>query len=128
MTDGRLRVGTDLVEIAAVQASIDQFGIRYLQRVFTDAELATCRDGDGWSAPRLAARFAAKEATVKVLRPLDGMSYDRVEVVLDTEGAPDLRLHGSARKRADEIGLRDSSLSLSHDGGYALAVVAAVVN
>ncbi len=128
MTDGRLRVGTDLVEVAAVVESIEQFGVRYLERVFTDGELATCRDGSGWSAARLAARFAAKEATVKVLRPVEGMSYDRIEVVLDDDGAPDLRFHGSALRRADEIGFRDSSLSLSHDGGYALAILAAVVN
>ena len=122
----RLRVGTDLVHVTEVSESIETFGDRYLGRVFTPAELATCRSTDGWSAGRLAARFAAKEAATKILRPQSGLSYHAMEVVLDEFGAPALMLHDTAKRRADDLGLRETSLSMSHDGEYALAVIAAV--
>jgi len=122
-----LRVGTDLVHVIEVQAAIDRFGDRYLSRVYTPQELATCRRGEGWAAERLAARFAAKEAMIKVLRPSEGISHLSIETTLDADGAPMLRLEGSAQRRAIDIGLSESSLSASHDGDYAVAVVAAMV-
>ena len=123
----QLRLGTDLVHVPDVQSSVDRFGQRYLQRLYTERELATCAMNNGWSAPRLAARFAAKEAAMKVLRPVDGMSYRDIEVVTDATGAPDIAFTGSARLRADAVGLCGHTLSLSHDGAFAMAVFAAYV-
>jgi holo-[acyl-carrier protein] synthase len=125
---GGLRVGTDLVHVPDVEQSISRFGDRYLQRVYTPDELATCRSGDGWSVPRLAARFAAKEAAIKVLRPTGGVSYRSVELRLDDDGAPTLAFTGAADARARELGLRDLSVSVSHDGAYAIAVLAATLD
>jgi holo-[acyl-carrier protein] synthase len=122
----RIRVGTDLVHVTEIGASIESFGDRYLNRIFTPAELLTCRATNGWSVERLAARFAAKEAATKVLRPEDGLSYHSIEVVLDDAGAPKLVLHDSAKLRAEALGLQDTSLSISHDGDYAVAILAAV--
>jgi len=125
---GALRVGTDLVHVPDVAASIDRFGARYLHRVYTDAELDTCRSGaGGWSPERLAARFAAKEAVLKVLRPADGVSVRDIEVGADGSGAPSVRLAGAALAQANAIGLADGTVSLSHDGQYAMAVYAAVL-
>jgi len=117
----------DLVHVPDVQSSLDTFGQRYLRRVYTDRELATCAVNGGWSAARLAARFAAKEAAVKVLRPVDGLSYRHIEVVNDSTGAPELSFTGSAQLRADAVGLQGHTLSLSHDGAYAVAVFAGLV-
>lgn len=71
-----LRVGVDVVSVADVAASVRRFGDRYVHRIFTPHEIAACRTacvpagGDPtYSAESLAARFAAKEAVVKVLRP-----------------------------------------------------------
>jgi holo-[acyl-carrier protein] synthase len=122
----RLRVGTDLVHVSEISNSIEAFGERYLARVFTPAELLTCRSTNGYSVERLAARFAAKEAATKVLRPDEGLSYHNIEIVLDDAGAPKLVLHEAARRRAEALGLQDTSLSVSHDGDYAVAIVAAV--
>ena len=123
----QLRIGTDLVHVPDVESSVDRFGQRYLQRLYTEQELATCSSNDGWSAPRLAARFAAKEAAMKVLRPVDGMSYRDIEVVTDAGGSPEIEFAGLARLRAVVVGLRAHTLSLSHDGAYAMAVFAAYV-
>ncbi|MGB8861961.1 MAG: holo-ACP synthase, partial [Ilumatobacteraceae bacterium] len=119
---GRLRVGTDLVYVPEVQSSIEHFGDRYTRRVYTTRELATCASSAGLSAPRLAARFAAKEAVIKVLRPTGGMSYRDIEVVLDVDGAPAIAFSGAARDRAHALGLDGGSVSISHDGDYAMAV------
>ncbi len=114
--------------VPQVVASIDRFGARYLHRVYTDAELAACRTlPDGWSPERLAARFAAKEAALKVLRPVDGTSLRDIEISHDSFGAPEVHFSGSALARANEIGLVDGTVSVSHDGNYAMAVYAAVV-
>src|SRR5262249_62082841 len=64
-----VRVGTDVEAIAEVADAIDRWGKRYTRRLFTDAERAECGD----SAPRLTARFAAKEAAIKLLAPDDGV-------------------------------------------------------
>ena len=125
-TMGRLRVGTNLVRVADIGQSIETFGDRYLTRVYTPDELSTCRAGEGWTVERLASRFAAKEAVTKVLRPLDGLSYQSIEVTLDDHGAPTLLLHGAARQRAEALGLQETSVSMSHEGEYAVAIVAAV--
>ncbi len=125
---GRLRIGTDLVRVADIGHSIEEFGDRYLTRIYTDDELSTCRAAEGgWTVERLASRFAAKEAATKVLRPLDGLSYRSIEVTLDEFGAPELVLHGAARQRAEALGLQDTSVSMSHEGEYAVAIVAAVI-
>ena len=125
-----LRVGTDLVDVGQVIDSIERFGDRYLRRVYTDREVSTCIDpASGRPAPsRLAARFAAKEAMTKVLRPTLGAPYTDIEVVLGAAGEPNISLTGHMAERATEIGLVDYSLSLTHDGGYAMAFVVAMID
>ncbi len=109
----------------AVAQSIASFGDRYLQRIFTAGELAdsTTEQGEP-STLKLAARFAAKEATLKVLRP-DHRWYDwrSIEVRKAGSGWAELHLHGEAALQAEAQGLRSFSLSLSHECEYAIAVV-----
>lgn len=123
----QVRVGNDLCRVADVAGSIDRFGDRYLTRVYTPAELATCTHDGAASAERLAARFAAKECVVKVLRPTGGVSFHDIEICHDTAGAPVVVLHGEMERRAHELGVVDASLSISHDHGLASAVLVAVV-
>ena len=116
-----LRVGIDLVKAAAVQAALDEHGERYLRRVYTDAELAEAA-GDPL---RLAARFAAKEAAMKVLRPHadDAVPWPAIEVVRGEDGVPGLLLHGRAAELAAGAGLTAFAVSLTHEDEYAAAVV-----
>jgi holo-[acyl-carrier protein] synthase len=112
-----LRVGIDLVSASRIAESIARFGERFLQRVFTERELAYAR-----GAPeRLAARFAAKEAAKKAL-DLDGVSWRDLEVVRAASGAPELVLHGAARAAA---GACELAMSMSHEGDHATAIVIA---
>ncbi|WPB56643.1 holo-ACP synthase [Xylophilus sp. GOD-11R] len=124
----QVRVGTDLVEIASIAESCDRFGRRYLERIFTDAEIAYCEAGGTEMAQRLAARFAAKEACMKVLRPPDGgIPWRSIEVVKMPGGWCELHLHDAARRLAEAGGLTHFSVCLSHERSAAVAVVAATV-
>ena len=122
-----LRVGTDLVAIQDIATSIANFGDRYIKRIFTDAEIAYCQSGAADEAPaRFAARFAAKEATVKALRPSYHWSaWREIEVHRDPVGWCDLVLSGTAAELARETGLTRFAVSLAHDSQYATAVVVA---
>jgi holo-[acyl-carrier protein] synthase len=123
---GRVRVGTDLTRIADVQASIEQFGGRYLERLFTDHERACCPGPPALAAPGLAARFAAKEATLQVLRPVgDPPGWREIEVRRVDGGATDLHLSGRAAELAAGAGITDLALSLTHEADLAMAVVVA---
>lgn len=122
--DQRLLVGFDLVSLAAVQDSVKQFGERFTQRLFTDAELSYASEGVNLWPERLAARFAAKEATIKALNLSDaGISWRDIEVIKRPEGDCALLLHGPVAAMAEARGVRQLALSLSHDGGYAGAFV-----
>jgi holo-[acyl-carrier protein] synthase len=121
-----IRVGTDLTSVTDVADSIERFGDRYLRRLFTPHELACCDGEPGVVAARLAARFAAKEAVVKVLRPTDARPEWRdIEVRRAPSGACDLHLTGTAARLAEEAGITGLAVSLTHEHDLAAAVVVA---
>lgn len=123
----RVRVGTDLVSVDEVVAAVERFGDRYLSRIFTEHEIACCHGDQVTTASRLASRFAAKEAAVKVLRPRShNPDWRSIEVRRQPQGWCELHLHGIAAQFAREAGIRDLALSLSHDNSWAIAVVVAL--
>jgi holo-[acyl-carrier protein] synthase len=110
-------VGIDLLEIDRLERALDRHP-RLAERLFTPAE----RDyaaGTARPAQHLAARFCAKEAVAKALG-LRGWAFADVEVIA-TDGAPELRLNGAARARADELGA-SVAISLTHTDATAGAV------
>ena len=115
-------LGVDLVSIPRMRSTIERWEGRFVDRVFTDDEIAYCRARRD-PAPHFAARFAAKEAGFKALGTglQLGVRWRELEVRREREEAPTLVLSGRAR----EIGLaRGGSrmlLSLTHEGEYALA-------
>ena len=120
----RVLVGLDLVQISRIASSVDHFGSRFLNRIFTEGELRYCMAESGPSASRLAARFAAKEAVRKVLCLGDeAIGWRSIEVVRASSGWCDLVLHGNARALARKAGCSGFSLSMTHESDYASAVV-----
>jgi holo-[acyl-carrier protein] synthase len=125
-----VRVGIDLTSVDEVAASIARFGDRYVERMFTPHEQAFCRVGDGSEATRpyrvesLAARFAAKEAVLKVLRPPGPRPPWRdIEVFRTDGGWCEVHLSGSAADLAAVAGINRWSVSLTHHEALAAAVV-----
>lgn len=117
-------VGLDLVLVSAITSSIEHFGARFLKRIFTPNELSYCLLDPGASAMRLAARFAAKEAALKVLRFGDeAVSWQSIEVARSPGGAPAIVLHDEARARAMNRRFIGFSVSITHEAEYASAVV-----
>lgn len=121
-----IRVGIDLVSVDSVQESVRTHATRYLERVYTESELQDCRTEAGLDAERLAARFAAKEAALKVLRPSDeGVAWRAIGVRRDPAGWVDLELSGRAAALAEDAGVAELAVSLTHEGPFASAVVVA---
>jgi holo-[acyl-carrier protein] synthase len=119
----KVSTGTDLVEIDRFQAAVQRHGERFLNRVFTEQELAEA----GRNLASLAARFAAKEAVSKALGTGIGpISWREIEVLRGEARQPLLHLHGEASRRAASLGLSTWSLSLSHTQAMAVAMVVAV--
>jgi len=111
------RIGCDIADAANISDSVNTFGERYLARVYTDAERVQCAE----APERLAARFAGKEAVLKVLRAPAGISFRDVEIIDDDDGAPQVTLHRQAREAARAQRLGPIALSMSHERGLAFA-------
>ena len=120
-----LRTGVDLIEIERVRRAVERHGERFLERVFTPAELAQARG----RAESLAGKFAAKEAAAKMLGTgiwRHGIGWTDIEVAKDMQsGEPTLLLHHAAAARAVLLALAGWSLSISHDCTHAIAFVVA---
>jgi holo-[acyl-carrier protein] synthase len=122
----RIRIGCDVHPISEIAESIELFGERYLGRVFTPAERA--QTAGPMALERLAGRFAAKEAVLKVLRVpgTSAVPWQSIEVRTGRNGVPFVVLTGTAREIAERQGISRIDISLSHDGGVAMAVAAAI--
>ena len=115
-----LTTGVDIIEISRIRDVLNAYQSRFLKRIFTDAEIAYCRG----RAPNLAGRFAAKEATMKALGTgVRGVSWKDIEIYRKESGAHYVLLYGRAAERADILGLKDVSVSISHSRDYAVAFV-----
>ena len=116
-------LGFDATDIPRVAETYARYGERFLRRVFTDGEIAYCtRRRD--PVPHLAGRFAAKEAAMKALGTghSRGILWKDVEVVR-SGGPPQLRLHGAAARRAQQMNVHKSLLTITHSETLAMAQV-----
>jgi holo-[acyl-carrier protein] synthase len=126
-TGTAVRVGADVVVIHQVAESVDRFGARYLERVYTQHELSSCSGSFAARTASLAARFAAKEAAIKVLRPTGYQpDWRSLEVRRQPGGWCSMALHGHAAALAEQAGISELAVSLTHEGDMAAAVVVAL--
>ncbi|MFC6705731.1 holo-ACP synthase [Flexivirga alba] len=125
-----VRVGTETRDVSSVEASIRRHGRTFLDRTFTAQEIHTCGGYDTEPhllAARLAGRFCAKEAALKMLRPTAIMpEWLDMEVVGVPGGWLRLNLTGIALQIAEERGIGDVQVSISQDGSVAVATVIGV--
>lgn len=120
-----------IVGVGVDVCPVDRFGDalsrtpKLRDRLFTPAELLTAA-GRQRPIGSLAARFAAKEALAKALGAPGNLQWHDAEVSTIDFGAPKLTVRGTVQARADELGVTSWQISLSHDGGLAVAMVIAI--
>ena len=115
-----LITGIDIIEIARIARVLDRYGERFLGRIYTEGEVVYCRG----RPPQLASRFAAKEAMMKALGTgVKGVRWRDIEIVRRKGRAPMVMLHGTAKNKADQLGISELALSLSHSKEFAVASV-----
>lgn len=117
-------LGIDLAEVPRIAAMVKRWGDRFTRRVFTDGEREYALSR-GNAASHLAARFAAKEATLKALGVPPGLSWHEIEVVGGGNEPPLLVLRGQALAAANRLGTVRMHLTLTHTADVAAAMVVA---
>jgi len=117
-------LGLDIAEIDRIEAAITRHGASMLERLFTPGEVAYCEKHRN-KFERYAGRFAAKEAAMKALGTgwSRGVRWRDIEVIREPSGKPTLLLAGGARQVADQLGVKNISLTITHSGNLALAEV-----
>src|SRR5580692_5886722 len=116
--------GIDIAEVPRIEASIARFGVRFLHRIFTEDEIRYC-ESKANRIERYAARFAAKEASMKALGTgwNHGVRWRDIEVCRQPGGRPTIAFHGKAAEFAARLGAVHVALSLSHTVEQAIAQV-----
>jgi holo-[acyl-carrier protein] synthase len=118
-----LATGVDIIEIERVQRSLDRFGDRLCNRIFTPQEQDYCAG----KVNSLAGRYAVKEAVSKALGTgIGNFTWTDIEIVSNTQGKPELILHNNARTMAENQGLNQWSISISHTDTHAIGFAIAL--
>jgi holo-[acyl-carrier protein] synthase len=116
---GTTEVGIDIIQVTRIKGTLAKFGRRFARRVLTDAEDRYVRD----RPENFAGRWAAKEAVSKVLGlGVRGVGWTEIEIQRLPTGQPAVRLHGRAKRRADQLGMERIAVSISHEAEYAVAI------
>ena len=117
-------LGLDIAEIDRIEAAILRHGTPILERLYTPSEVAYCESYRN-KFERYAGRFAAKEAMMKALGTgwRRGVRWRDIEVIREPSGKPSLGLKGAAKRIADELRVKNISLTITHSGNLALAEV-----
>lgn len=119
-----LAAGIDAIELYRVQRVLDRHPKRFVKRVFTELEAAYCRG----RTPELAVRFAGKEAMMKALGTgVRGIRWQEIEFLADRRGKPLVYLHGSAKARAEFLGMGQPEVSMTHSDSMAMTIIVAPI-
>ncbi|NQT74953.1 MAG: holo-ACP synthase [Candidatus Omnitrophica bacterium] len=113
--------GVDIIEVERIKKALDEWGDRFLTRVFTQRELDYANTKK-FSHESLAARFACKESVLKAFGDTrTGIQLKEIEVLNDPKGKPEIVLHGEAKEFADRNRMDNIMVSMSHTSNYAIS-------
>jgi holo-[acyl-carrier protein] synthase len=117
--EGTTELGIDIIKVERIAAALRKHGDRFPRRVLTESEQRYVRN----RPQNFAGRWAAKEAVSKVLGlGVRGVGWRDIEIARLPTGQPEVRLHGRAAGRAEQLGMGRIAVSISHEGDYAVAV------
>ncbi len=121
--------GIDLVDCPRIEEMVKRHGERFIQRVFTAAEQAYAEANKN-SIEKLAGRFAAKEAILKLMGTgwRGKIAWTDIEVINNPAGQPEVTLDGEVKKLAEELGIKHISVSITHTANFAIASAVALAN
>jgi holo-[acyl-carrier protein] synthase len=117
--EGTTELGIDIIKVERIAAALRKHGDRFPRRVLTEAEQRYVRN----RPQNFAGRWAAKEAVSKVLGlGVRGVGWTEIEIQRLPTGAPAVKLHRRAARRAEQLGMSRIAVSISHEGDYAVAI------
>ncbi len=124
---GIIAHGIDLVDCPRIEAMIERHGERFIQRVFTAAEQAYAEANKN-EIEKLAGRFAAKEAVLKLMGTgwRGKIAWTDVEIINNSSGQPEVTLGGEVEKIAGKLGIKHISVSITHTANFAIASAVAL--
>ena len=119
--------GIDLVDCPRIEAMIERHGERFVQRIFTAAEQAYAESNKN-KIEKLAGRFAAKEAILKLMGTgwRGKIAWTDIEIINNSSGQPEVTLDGEVEKIADKLGISHISISITHTANFAIASAVAL--
>jgi holo-[acyl-carrier protein] synthase len=119
--------GIDLVDCPRIGQMIQRHGERFVNRVFTATEQAYARKNKN-EVEKLAGRFAAKEAVLKLVGTgwRGKIAWTDIEIINNAAGQPEVTLSGEVRKIADKLGIKHVSVSITHTANFAIASAVAL--
>ncbi len=119
--------GIDLVDCPRIEQMIERHGERFIKRVFTAAEQAYAEKNKN-EVEKLAGRFAAKEAVLKLVGTgwRGKIAWTDIEIINNAAGQPEVTLGGEVRKIADKLGIKHISVSITHTANFAIASAVAL--
>ncbi len=119
--------GIDLVDFPRIESMIDRHGERFLNRVFTEREQSEA-DSVHNRVEKLAGRFAAKEAILKLLGTgwRGKIAWTDIEITNNSMGQPNVELTGEVKRIAVEAGIEQVTLSITHTANFAIASAVAL--
>jgi len=119
--------GIDLVDCPRIEQMMQRHGERFIMRVFTAAEQAYARANKN-DVEKLAGRFAAKEAILKLMGTgwRGKIAWTDIEIINNAAGQPEVTLGGEVGKIADKLGIKHISVSITHTANFAIASAVAL--
>ncbi len=119
--------GIDLVDCPRIEQMIQRHGERFVNRVFTAAEQAYARANKN-ETEKLAGRFAAKEAVLKLIGTgwRGKIAWTDIEIINNAAGQPEVTIGGEVKRIADELGIEHISVTITHTANFAIASAVAL--
>jgi len=116
LTINNLFIGTDIVEIERIKITIDKYGLKFIEKIYTPREIKYCQNKEN-CYPHFAGRFAAKESIKKAIfssKITNQIDFKSIEILNDSHGVPVVKMN-------EALKIKNPQLSISHEKKYAVA-------
>ena len=115
--------GIDLVKVERVKKIYEEYGEKFLEKVFSNNEINQIKKIENFQHKKIASKFSAKEAAAKALGTgiSNGVKFQDFEIISTKNGRPEIKIFGVAQKKLKN--LISATVSISDDGEYVVAIV-----